>query len=143
MCYWKFNPHDAGKIRIDPHTSFVGQGGFRGWFPPCKILGCKMTVEQFVHWAEGYIKSKGWNVPVSIHTGFVRIGVPYQNLKSYDDYSVRSILDCNPNDPILGKDNSKLQITVRMNLERLYSTLETLSRVEKIKETIRRNMGGK
>jgi hypothetical protein len=101
-----------------------------------------MTVEQFTTWAEGYIRQKGWNVPVSIHTGFIRIGVPYQGMKSYDDYSVESILACNPNDPLLGKDNSKLQITVRMNLERLYSVLETRSRIEKMQKEIRKKMGG-
>lgn len=63
-------------------------------------------------------------------------------MRSYDDYSVESILACNPNDPILGKDNSKLQITVRMNLERLYSVLETRSRIEKMQKEIRKKMGG-
>jgi len=113
------------------------------WLPPCQILWWKMTVEQFKNWAENYIRQKGWKVPVSIRPGFVRIGTPYRNVKSYDDYSVESILACNPNDPLLGMDNSKLQITVRMNLERLYSTLEVLSRVEKMQSDVRRKMGGK
>jgi hypothetical protein len=99
-----------------------------------------MTVEQFVHWAEGYIRQQGWNVPVSIHPGYIRIGVACQRMRSYDDYSVESILACEPNDPILGRDNSKLQITVRMNLERLYSVLETRSRIEKMQKEIRERL---
>jgi hypothetical protein len=104
-----------------------------------------MTVEQFTTWAESYIKQQGWNVPVSIHPGYIRIGVAYQGMRSYDDYSVESILACDPNNPLLGRDNSKLQITVRMNLERLYSVLETRSRIEKmqsrIREQIKKNGG--
>ena len=87
-----------------------------------------MTVLEFTDWAQEYISSKGWNIPVTVCQGsYVRIGVFIGAVKAYDDYSVESIKSMS---------ESALKELTKMNLFRLKARLEALSRSEKIvKET--------
>ena len=94
-----------------------------------------MDITEFVLWAQTYILEQGWNIPVNYHiTGFVRIGVAYGSIKSYDDYSVTEI---NKSEPEV------LKRLVIFNLERLKIRLESLSKLEKIKREVTKLLDGK
>ncbi|MFA5154735.1 MAG: hypothetical protein WC554_19475 [Clostridia bacterium] len=96
-----------------------------------------MKIEDFTLWASTYIKERNWTIPVTVYEEFVRVGVDWPGVKSYDNYSIQEILDADT-----GPRIEMLKVTVKLNLERLRVRLESLSQAEKMKQDIRKKLGG-
>lgn len=99
-----------------------------------------MEILSFTHWASEYIYEKGWRVPVLIcQGGYIRIGIEvssFSRMKTYDDYPVDSIIKADT-----PEKEAKLKMLVKVNLDRLYTSLKALHRQEEMKDEVRKQLG--
>ena len=98
-----------------------------------------MEVSAFVKWSMDYIKSEGWNIPVTTFSDTIRIGVKiaeYSYPKPYDEYSIQSIYDAKTID-----EQRKLKSLVKFNLERMRIRLKSIDEYEKMRREIREQFG--